>query len=111
MNPNPQKKKIKINRAGQAQVPNEIVETASLDILKQLKDKIRKKGAFTNQSMHEIYGLIAEEFNREYLLAMHNNDLDGCEEELVDIAVAAIWGLASLRFLRKEGVYNENNKN
>ena len=44
---------------------------------------------------HQIYGIVAEEL-KELMDALHGNDIDGMKRELKDIAVAAIWGIASI---------------
>lgn len=56
-------------------------------LIKQLKDK--GKGTFA--SIHEISGSVDEEV-REFKDAVHDNDHSEIQKELLDIAVAAVWG-------------------
>lgn len=75
-------------------VPPEEVDAAIERALKALKRRIKEKGNRPYRSRHETYGIIAEE-HFELLLAMQKNDGENYKDELVDIAVAAIFGLAS----------------
>ncbi len=72
---------------------------ALYDAIERVKYKMRKrieeKGAGLFVDPHQIYGIVAEEF-KETMDALHKNNLDGMKDELVDIAVAAIWGIASI---------------
>lgn len=63
--------------------------------------RLKQKGPGLFIDRHQIYGVIAEEVN-ELLDAIHNNDLENMEEELIDVVVAALWGLASLVELTKD---------
>lgn len=56
--------------------------------------RIREKGDGAYIGPHEAYGIIAEEFD-ELRDAMRANDADDFRDELADIAVACILGLAS----------------
>ncbi len=66
------------------------------EVVNHLFLKIEDKGPDGFGSSHEIYGTVAEEFG-EILDAVRNNNKENLEEELKDIIVAAIWGLASLK--------------
>lgn len=41
-------------------------------------------------SGHEAYGIIAEEFNKEFLDAIHANDYDAARQEAIQVAAMAI---------------------
>jgi hypothetical protein len=68
--------------------------------IKMVKDKIevrlieKQRGAYIGN--HETYGILAEEFNKELLDALRANDNESFYCELIDIAVAAILGMASM---------------
>lgn len=57
--------------------------------------KIIEKGSGAFVSTHEIYGVIAEEFEKELLDALHANNRKQFVRELLDVAASAIYGLAS----------------
>lgn len=66
--------------------------------IKKVTDKIyariKETGDGTYAGPHETYGIIAEEFD-ELRDAMRANDANGFRDELIDLAVACIVGLAS----------------
>jgi hypothetical protein len=72
------------------------------DIDTWLLKRIKQKGRGSFISVNEIRGVIDEEYC-ELREEMHIRDYDGIEHELKDVAVAAIFGLASLRKMREEG--------
>jgi hypothetical protein len=61
-----------------------------------LTRRLTDKGRMCLIGPHEIYGIAAEEFNHELLGALHGNDRPRFTEELVDVAVTCVFGLASL---------------
>jgi len=68
----------------------------ALDIIKEnLKYRLHKQGPGAFSSPHETYGVLYEEVY-ELLDAMKNNDSTEFLKELSDIAVAAIFGIASI---------------
>lgn len=70
----------------------------------KIKQRIAQKGAGLFVDPHQIYGIVAEEV-KETMDALHENDLYDMQKELKDIAVAAIWGIASIEaLLEKEDV-------
>jgi hypothetical protein len=71
---------------------------------KALANKINKKGMNTWVSRHEIYGFVAEEFY-ELMKSLHENHHTNFEEELIDVMVSCLWGLASIRKLKEDGIY------
>jgi hypothetical protein len=59
------------------------------------KFKLNKYGYHALASRHEAYGLIAEEVS-ELLAAIQNNTLKEVYAEAADIAVAAVYAMASI---------------
>lgn len=70
------------------------------DIHNWLSERIQQKGRDSFVSIHEIRGVIDEEYC-ELQEEMHKKNYLTIEHELKDLAVSAIFGLASLRKLRK----------
>lgn len=75
---------------------------ASISVLRQkLNERIEQKGNHAFASTHEIYGVLAKEF-KELLDAIHdtnppeNSQYYFIKEELLDIAVAAIFSYACI---------------
>ena len=62
----------------------------------KLESRLRERGTGIFISQHEILGIVYEEMS-EYVGAVHKNDHDAQEKELLDIAVAAVWGIVSIR--------------
>lgn len=71
------------------------IQEAFDDIKAKLTFRIKQKGGGAYASRHEIYGILAEEME-EYLDEVRANDDVKGRVELLDIAVAAIWGMATL---------------
>lgn len=57
--------------------------------------RIKEKGQGAFSGPHEIYGVLAEEVN-ELLDAIHENDKEQVVNELYDVAVTALFGIASI---------------
>lgn len=73
----------------------------ALDLLNfNLGKRIAKFGNGSHTSKHETLGIIQEEVY-ELLQATHQNDVQSCMDECLDIAVACIWGYASLKKLQQ----------
>lgn len=100
-------KKWKINRSKRTIVQEIYIKDALRKLSEGLKRKLDLKGSYTWESMHEIHGIIAEEVH-EALKEMHKNNLDEYSAELIDIAIAAIMGVASIEHLKDKGVYKIN---
>lgn len=78
-------------------VPDEKIIRAMNELYDNLKKRLDQKGYGSFKSSHEIYGIIAEETNIELLGAIHKNEpLSEIQKELLDIAVACIFGYASI---------------
>ena len=64
-------------------------------VASELRRRITDKGPGTFASIHEIMGVISEEYN-ELKDAVHKNEMIDVEKELADIAVACIFSLACI---------------
>ena len=74
--------------------PLEIEEALAI-IKHHFYQKLKEKGDGAFASTHEIIGLLDEEFN-ELRDACHDNNIDDFSEELIDVAIVAIFGYASI---------------
>ena len=79
------------------QLTNQELENALDGVAKKLVYRANQKGMGVMASNHEIFGIIRQEIS-EYENAIHKR-LDDAEkiEELKDIAVAAVFGIASIQ--------------
>ena len=77
-------------------IPPEVIEEAVVAVVAWLKYQIQQKGDGAYASPHEALGVIQEEFD-EFKVACHNNDPHEFVKEAIDIAVGAIWAVASNR--------------
>lgn len=67
------------------------------EVDEKLSRRMLQKGMGTYASIHEILGIVQEEVT-EYQEEVHaKNDREAQVQELIDIAVGAIWGIASIR--------------
>lgn len=66
------------------------------EIKNRLYVRLGQKGDGILASSHEVLGVISEEFD-EYKGSVHDNDATAQHEELMDIAVAAVMGMASMK--------------
>lgn len=72
------------------------LQAATASVMEKTDYRANQKGMHVMSSSHEILGIIQEEMT-EYQVEVHNNADKGAKiEELKDIAVAAIWGIASI---------------
>lgn len=62
----------------------------------KITERLEKKGYGIMISQHEILGIMAEEYN-EYIREVEANLHDKQYDELLDIAVGAIIGMASIK--------------
>ena len=70
--------------------------TKSIAVIKEkIKMRLLQKHRGSYISNHETYGIMAEEF-KELLDALQANDNMGFYAELMDVAVGAIIGMASM---------------
>lgn len=69
-----------------------------------LDDRLRQHGTFSFIGPHEIMGVLDEEVNKELLDAVHANDEQQVLNELLDIAIGAIFGIASIQANKDQNV-------
>jgi NTP pyrophosphatase (non-canonical NTP hydrolase) len=72
----------------------QFIEASDL-VKERLLHYAKHKGPQAIISAHEISGLIKEETDEFYEEVQKNNE-QGIKDELVDVALTAIWGLASM---------------
>jgi NTP pyrophosphatase (non-canonical NTP hydrolase) len=72
------------------------IANAELDFTRELRKRLAEKGHGIFLSSHETLGIVTEEY-QEYARTVHENNADDQEKELMDIAVAAIFGIVSIR--------------
>lgn len=79
------------------QLTSEQIDNALCDVTAKLHYRVKQKGLGVMASNHEILGIVSQEV-REYDESIHRR-LTSSEkiEELKDIAVAAIFGIASIQ--------------
>ncbi len=70
-------------------------ESALKAVRDALEMRLEEKGYHTYSSSHEISGIMTEEYD-EMKEAIHRNDNGQLRKELIDIAVASIWGIVSI---------------
>jgi len=75
--------------------PKNVVDVLSL-IKSGLMSRRANKGDHIFLSTHECMGVIQEEWD-ELKEAIHLNDKHKIQSELIDLIVAALWSLVSLR--------------
>ncbi len=78
------------------QITDEEIEVALTFIKNALEGRLLQKGKGTFASTHEIYGIVAEEFN-ELGRELEKNNEDNFAGELIDIAVGCIFGVACIK--------------
>ena len=83
----------------------EVWLTAIEDVKEHLHTCLKNNGMHVAVSPHEIYGLVQEEVS-ELLSEVHDNDTENCIDELLDIAVAAVYGIVSLRTVNFDEDWN-----
>ena len=72
------------------------VNASNKEVYQKWMERLQTKGPHIFASSHEILGVVTEEFY-ELIDAVKSNDIDNVEKELVDIAVARLQGLASIK--------------
>jgi len=88
---------LNILRQPRHAIPEAFWEQAMLQVQQNIADNREKHGDWAHASPHEILGDLHEEAIVEFAKAVHENDLEGMQEELRNIATASIWGLASIQ--------------
>lgn len=77
---------------------NEVNEVAIDDALAKVRAELVRATQLHGpmHTMHEAYGVIAEEFNKEFLDAVHANDAPQARKELVQVAAMACRALIDI---------------
>jgi len=84
-----------MNEYHREQATEEDIEK-SIDWLRdEFHRRIREKGPGIFKSRHEILGVVTEEY-QELMEAVHSEDIHKVRNELLDIAVAALFGVTSI---------------
>lgn len=78
------------------QVTDHDVDVAAQLVMAALCDRIDEKGRGIFVSSHEVQGALVEEVD-EFKGEVRNNDSKKQKDELLDVAVAALWGIVSLQ--------------
>lgn len=77
-------------------ITEETVVAAFDKVVDKLIEKIEEKGDLSFSSRHEILGVVQEEFD-EFKQTVHDNSIqETSESELIDIVIAAVWGMCSM---------------
>jgi len=74
-------------------IDDEHIDRAFQDLASAMKVAIGKNGSGSYASSHEILGVLDEELD-ELRGEIHANRPEGIQNELLDIAVAAVFGYA-----------------
>lgn len=74
------------------------VKDALVKVSEMVEFRMAQKGRGSYVSRHEALGIVAEEYH-ELIHAVQSEPLDRVEAELLDIAVAAVFGLVSVKFM------------
>lgn len=77
-------------------VSERMIDEVLKELRTQLNRRLEKHGNLSYIGKHEIYGMLAEEFNKELLDDLHANNEEGFVSELFDIAVGCVFGVASM---------------
>ena len=78
------------------QIDLKLVEASINNLKDKIEFRLKEKGKGTLASKHEIVGIITEEYY-EMIEATHLNNLFDFENELMDIAVGCIFGIACIK--------------
>ena len=77
------------------QITDKEIESTMKMIREALTKRLMQHGRGTFASTHEIYGIVAEEFD-ELRDALRSNSEQEFVNELIDVAVGAIFGAACI---------------
>lgn len=72
-----------------------IIGEAITQLERKLSFRLKEKGSGTFKSRHEILGIVTEE-HFELIDAVKSGTLEEVKQELLDIAVGALFGIASI---------------
>jgi hypothetical protein len=84
------------------EVHQEIVDVVSKVVIQMLEYRLRKHGPGAYAGPHEALGILEEEFLELKEAIVANDNTQTCNE-LVDIAVCCIFGVASMVTLKRHG--------
>ncbi len=84
-------------------ITDEQIKKCINEFLSKFYDKIKKKGSKSFNSTNEIYGKIAEEVH-ETLLELHARNQLAFEDELLDVAITALFGYMSSKSWPKKPI-------
>lgn len=76
-------------------VPEHVIDVTLGVVAARIKEIQRRKGPFALISRHEILGAVTEEFH-ELVEAVRSDEDPRVTSELFDVAVAALFGIASI---------------
>jgi len=72
-----------------------VIKQTFREIISWLAYRINQKGDGVFYSHHEALGVVAEEYD-ELKDAIRSNDVSKIKSELIDLVVAALWGVVSI---------------
>jgi uncharacterized protein (UPF0297 family) len=78
------------------QISNKEIKLSIEEFVNKLYETLNKKGYGTFSSIHEISGILREEY-LEFDDSIHNNDHKKIVDELFDIAVVAVFGISCIK--------------
>lgn len=87
-------------------VKDTVLQGAVALTVQKLKKRLEKHGVYSMMGPHEILGVVTEEY-QELITAAHQNLRLDVKAELIDIAVACIFGVASLNQQDIDGNIND----
>jgi hypothetical protein len=76
-------------------INDEFIDLATKELIEKLNFRLKQKGKGTFTSTHEITGIITEEYH-ELIEELKNNNIQAFKQELLDIAVACLFGVACI---------------
>ncbi len=85
-----------MNNQTRVEVSEESIDAAIGLVSKKLARKLKEKGRGSFLSSHEILGVVAEEYH-ELIESVRGDENTPVIGELGDIAVACLFGIASIR--------------
>lgn len=91
----PKVKQPKDAKAARVQISVARIQRATGEILQSLDKRLVEKGTGTFSSRHEILGVCAEEY-KELIDAVQKGSLSDVRDELIDLAVACIFGISCI---------------
>lgn len=91
-------------------VTESVLKSSVALTVEYLKRRLEKHGVYSCIGPHETLGIITEEY-QELIAAIHDNDRPNTKQELIDIAVSCIFGLASMNQQDIDGNNKPENPN